>query len=98
MIWVVAGGGATDDVSDGWWLDWWWSLRKENKRRQSWKQGFAGRAPDKYVPMLTIRDDNVNNNFSDKFLPLSHVDYSINSDGRKLIAGYICRTFYTFEE
>ena len=51
---------------------------------------------DKYAPMLTIRDDHVDNNFSGKFVPLCHVDYFINDDGRKLTVGYICHTFYTF--
>ena len=48
--------------------------------------------------MLTIRDDCVDNHFGDKFVSLCHVDYFINGDGRKLIAGYICHTFYTFED
>ena len=48
--------------------------------------------------MLTIRDDQASNHFSDKSIPLCHVDYFINEDKQKLTAGYICRTFYTFED
>ena len=51
---------------------------------------------DKYVPMLTIRDDYVDNHFSDKFVPIYHVDYFINGDGWKLTVGYIYGTFYPF--
>ena len=36
---------------------------------------------DKYVPMLTIRNDHINNHFSDKFIPLYHISYFINDDG-----------------
>ena len=53
---------------------------------------------DKYVPMLAIRDDYVHHHFSDKFFPLCHIDYSINSDGWKLTVEYIYSTFYTFED
>ena len=60
------------------------------------EQGFAERARDKYVSILTIGDDHVNNHLSDKFVPLCYVSYFINSDRRKLTARYICRTFYTF--
>ena len=48
--------------------------------------------------MLTIRDGYVDNNFSDKFITLYHIDYFINDDERKLMAEYICRTFYTFKD
>ena len=34
--------------------------------------------------MLTIRDDHVDNYFTDKFVHLCHVSYFINGDGRKL--------------
>ena len=51
---------------------------------------------DKYVNILTSKDDHVDNHFSEKFVPLYHVGYFTNGDGLKLIAGYICRTFYTF--
>jgi len=44
---------------------------------------------DKYVPILTIRDDYVDNHFSDKFVSICHVDYFINGDGRKLTVGYL---------
>ena len=47
--------------------------------------------------MLTIRDNHVDNHFSDKFVHLCHVGYFINGDGRKLNVKCICRTFYTFE-
>ena len=50
---------------------------------------------DKYTPMLIIRDNQVDNHFSDKFVPLGHINYFINGDGRKLTNGYICCTFYT---
>jgi len=50
---------------------------------------------DKYALMLAIH---VDNHFSDKFVPLCHVDYFINGDERKLTAGYICCTFYTFRD
>ena len=53
---------------------------------------------DKYAPMLTIRDDHIDNYFSNKFAPLCHVDYFINSDGRKLTVRCICHTFYAFGE
>ena len=46
--------------------------------------------------MLIIRDDHVDNYFSDKFVPLCQVDYFIKGNGWKLTAEYICRTFYTF--
>ena len=36
--------------------------------------------------MLTIRDDHVDNHFSDKFVTLCHVDYFINGDEQKLMA------------
>ena len=51
---------------------------------------------DKYVSMLTIKDDHVDNHFSDKFVPMCHVSYFINSNRRKLSTEYICHTFYTF--
>ena len=45
---VVAGAGTssgtTGNTSGGRWLGWWWPLRRENKKRQPWKQGFAKRA------------------------------------------------------
>jgi len=47
-------------------------------------------------PMLAIRDDHVDNHFSDKFVSLCHIGYFINDDERKLTAGYIYCTFYTF--
>ena len=43
--------------------------------------------------MLTTRDDHVDDHFSDKFVPMCHVDYFINSDGWKLMARYICCIF-----
>jgi len=43
--------------------------------------------------MLTIRDDHIDNYFSDKFVHLYHVDYFINGDRQKLMTGYI---YYTF--
>ena len=51
---------------------------------------------DKYTPMLIIRDDHVDNHFSDKFVALCHVDYFINDDQRKLTTRYIDCTFYIF--
>ena len=45
--------------------------------------------------MLKIRDDHVDNHFSDKFISLCHVCYFINGDGWKLIVEYICHIFYT---
>ena len=51
---------------------------------------------DKYALMLAIRDDHLDNHFTNKFVPLCHVHYFINSDGQKLTVRYICRTFYTF--
>ena len=45
--------------------------------------------------MLTIQ---VGNYFSDKFVPPCYVSYFINTDGRKLMFEYICRTFYIFNE
>ena len=36
---------------------------------------------DKCVLMLTIRDEHVDNHFSDKFIHMCHVDYFINDDG-----------------
>lgn len=49
--------------------------------------------------MLVIRDDYVDNYFSDKFISLCHVGYFINSDRvRKLKAEYIYRTFYIFDD
>ena len=33
--------------------------------------------------MLTIKDDHVDNHFSDKFIPPCHVGYFINGDGQK---------------
>ena len=46
-------------------------------------------------PLLAIH---VDNHLSDKFVFLCHVGDFINGDGRKLMAGYICRTFYTFRD
>ena len=46
--------------------------------------------------MLVIIDGHVNHNFSDKFVPLCHINYFINGDERKLMVGYICHTFYIF--
>ena len=37
---------------------------------------------NKDVLILAIRDDHVDNYFSDKFVPLCHVDYFINGDRR----------------
>jgi len=51
---------------------------------------------DKYISMLTIRDDYVDNYFSDKFVLLCHIGYFTNGDRRKLTVGYIYHTFYTF--
>ena len=48
--------------------------------------------------MLTIRNDHIDNHFSDKFVSLWHLDYFINGDGQKLTAEYICRTFYTLRD
>ena len=53
---------------------------------------------DKYVPMVTIKDDHVDNHYTDKFVHLCHVDYFINGDGQKITTGYIYHTFYTFED
>ena len=53
---------------------------------------------DKYVHMLTIKDDHVDGHFSDKFVFLCHVRYFINGDGRKLTAKYIYHIFYTFRD
>ena len=39
--------------------------------------------------MLAIRDDQVDNHFNDKFVPLCHVSYLINGDEWKLIVKYI---------
>ena len=50
---------------------------------------------EKYIPMLAIH---VGNHFSDKFVPPCHIGYFINGDGRKLMVGYICRTFYIFRD
>ena len=47
--------------------------------------------------MLTIRDDHVDNRFSEKFIPLCHVSYFIYDDRRKLTTKYIYHTIYTFE-
>ena len=47
--------------------------------------------------MLTIRDDHVDNHFSDKFVSLCHVGYFINDDRRKLTVGYICCIFILSE-
>ena len=52
---------------------------------------------NKYVNMLTIRDDHVDNRFSEKFIPLCHVSYFIYDDRRKLTTKYIYHTIYTFE-
>ena len=51
---------------------------------------------NKYVPMMTIRFGHVDNHFSDKFIPLCHVDYFINADRQKLMVVYICHTFLHF--
>jgi len=51
---------------------------------------------DKYVSILTIRYDHVNNHFYDKFVILCHVGYFINDDRHKLTIGYIYCTFYIF--
>ena len=40
--------------------------------------------------------DYIDNHFNNKFVPLCHVGYFINSDGWKLTVRYICRIFYTF--
>ena len=40
--------------------------------------------------MLIIRNDRINNHFSDNFVPLCHVDYFINGDRRKLTVICIC--------
>ena len=48
--------------------------------------------------MLAIRDNHVGHHMNDKFVPLCHVDYFINSHGHKLTVKYICRTFYTFDD
>ena len=47
---------------------------------------------------MAIKDDHIENHFSDKFVPLCYVGYFINGDGRKLKSGYICHTFYTFRD
>ena len=44
----------------------------------------------KYVPILTIRNDYVHNDFNDKLIPLYHVGYFINE--QNLIVRYICHT------
>ena len=46
--------------------------------------------------MPTIKNDYVDNYFSDKFVHLCHVNYFINCDERKLTTGYIYYNFYTF--
>ena len=48
--------------------------------------------------MLAIGDYHIDNYFSDKFVPMCHVDYFINGDEQKLTIGYICRIFYSIEE
>ena len=48
--------------------------------------------------MLVIRDDHIDNYFSDKFVYLCHVNYFINGDGQKLMTEYICYTFYMFDD
>ena len=35
----------------------------------------------KYISMPAIRDDYVDNHFTNKFIPLCHIDYFINGDG-----------------
>ena len=52
---------------------------------------------DKYVLMLKIRNDQVDNHFNDKFVPLCHVGYFIKGNGRKLTTRYIYCTFYTLK-
>ena len=47
--------------------------------------------------MLASRNDHVDHNFSDRFVHLCHVGYFINDEGQKLMDGYICHTFYTFD-
>ena len=44
---------------------------------------------DKYVLMLSIRDDHIKHHFSEKFVSLCQVEYFIN-------AIYISRMFYIF--
>ena len=60
------------------------------------KQKVKKKLYEKYVPMLVIRDDHVDNHLSEKFVSLCHVGYFINDDGWKLTTEYICHTFYTF--
>ena len=62
-----------------------------------WKDESKKILYDKYVLMLTIKDDHADNHFSDKFVPLCHIGNFINSDERKLMAKYIYHTFYIFE-
>jgi len=48
---------------------------------------------DKYAPMLTIRDDHVDNHFNGKFV---HIGYFINDERHTLVVRCIYCTFYTF--
>lgn len=42
-----------------------------------------------------IKDGHVGNHFCNIFIPLCHVGFFINCNGRKLMDRWICRTFYT---
>ena len=46
--------------------------------------------------MLAIRNDHIDNHFSDKFVPLCHVNYFINDDRCKLTVGCIFIVLFTF--
>ena len=50
---------------------------------------------DKYAPMLTIH---VGNHFSDKFVPLCHLDYFINGDEPEVNCQIYFSHFLFFQE
>ena len=62
-----------------------------------WEDKKSKKYYDKYTLMLTIRDDHVDNHFSDKFVLSYYVGYFINGDGQKLTPEYIYHYFYTFK-